>query len=195
MWVGPYPGPVTLDIITPCPMIITHCKHSQTFLLDHRWHHSVHLCSHLSVGAYRSWTRVKRWPNHQASMRIKKASETPLTRHNSSFVITSHMTHVPLASYGRGRVVGRVRYSEFLGEVSDVLVIVATCGRGYKQSTCDWRSSSHHHAAYFCVPWLKICQPTGPLDKVSCRMILYFPISDTIYEAILLQPSYSPTHS
>ena len=34
-----------------------------------------------------------------------------------------------------------------------------------------------------------------PLDKVSCRMILYFPISDTIYEAILLQASYSPAHS
>ena len=61
------------------------------------------LTSEPSICANRSFKQVKLWPTHHVSMSSKKASETPLTRHNSSFVITSHMTHVPLASSRRGR--------------------------------------------------------------------------------------------
>ena len=104
----------------------------------------------------------------QKSRTGKKSSVHEQTRHwlattlHLSSPATWHMCHLRAPGGGGCWVLGRVKYSEFPSKVSAVLVIVATCGRGYKQSTCDWGSSSHHHQVYFCVPWLKICsqQPT-----------------------------------
>ena len=152
------------------------------------------MCSHLSpsvlIGAKMGKTLPRLSSVHEHQESIRNATDS------TQLFICHHKPHDTCATceLQAGRR-GGWNIPSFWARCRCVLVIVATCGRGYKQSTCDWRSSSHHHAAYFCVPWLKICQPTGPLDKVSCRMILYFPISDTIYEAILLQPSYSPAHS
>ena len=110
------------------------------------------LASEPSISANRSLKQVKLWPIHHVSHEHQESIGNATD--STQLFICHHKPHDTCATCelqaGEGRGSGEIFQVSGLGVA--VLVIVATCGRGYKQSTCDWIASSHHHAAYFCVP-------------------------------------------